>query len=355
MLEINGSYGEGGGQIVRTCLALSALTRTPFQAFDIRKGRCNSGLKAQHLHAVKALEQLCSAKVEGNSLASEELAFVPESFQSKNLNIDVGTAGSISLLLQALLMPCCFAPDKIKLSIVGGTDGKWAMPWDFFTEVYLPHIKPFCSLLDVELVRRGYFPKGGGKVIIKINPKYKISEFKDFGDLRAYLLDSGPKTELVDLVSLREIRGISHASSALERAEVAERQAKAAKQSLSSLNCPVKIDSKYYDSFCPGSGILLYADYERSRIGADALGERGKRSEEVGKEAASNLLKEISSGAPVDSHLADNLIPWLIFGGKMRVSEITNHTRTNMWAVEQFLGKTFETNDNLISCIAKKS
>ena len=353
MLEINGNYGEGGGQIVRTALALSALTGKPFHAHDVRKGRKDGGLKSQHLHAVKGLEFLCDAKAEGVFLGSPELTFSPGRIVGKNINIDVGTAGSVWLLLQALLMPCCFADDKVKLTITGGTDGKWAVPWDYFTNVYLPVIRPFCKSIDAELVRRGYFPKGGGKVILKVDPKYKLSEFKDFDDLRRYVVGSGPKLELVERGILNGVYGLSHASNALEKAEVADRQASTARRILSRLDCPIKVEKAYYDTLCPGSGIVLYADYGNSRLGADSLGERGKRSESVGEEAANNLLKEISSGAPVDSHLADNLIPWLIFGGKIRVSEITEHTRTNIWVVEQFFGKLFDVKDNLISVNAK--
>lgn len=348
MLEINGNYGEGGGQIVRTALALSTLTNDPFYVYDIRKGRKKGGLKAQHLHAVKALEQLCDAKVEHSFLGSSDLSFYPGLIKSKNLNVDVGTAGSISLLLQALLMPCCFADDKMKISITGGTDGKWAMPWDFFTNMYLPLIKPFCNI-DSELVKRGYYPKGGGKIILKISPKYKLSEFNDFNEFRQYLIQDGPSIDLTERGDLKGIYGVSHASSSLKQADVADRQAKSAKKYLSSINCPINISKEYYDTFCPGSGVFLCADYQNSRLGADALGEKGKRSEQVGEEAAKNLMKEINSEAPVDSHLADNLIPWLIFGGKIKVSEITPHTKTNMWVVEQFLGKTFDVNDNLIS------
>src|SRR3989338_7934417 len=143
MIKLDGSYGEGGGQITRTALALSALTGRPFEVDNIRKGRCDSGLKAQHLYCIKSLEELCNAKTNEIKLGSEYLRFIPGEFKAKNLEIEIGTAGSITLLLQAVLLPCLF--HKVKLTIIGGTDGKWAMPYDYFNEVF------FRRLLDNNL------------------------------------------------------------------------------------------------------------------------------------------------------------------------------------------------------------
>ena len=150
--------------------------------------------------------------------------------------------------------------------------------------------------------------------------------------------------ELAKQAGIAQIKGISNASKELENGEVAERQARAAKMRLASLNVPVQIQSEYQETLSTGSGIVLWALCDdNSRIGADALGDRGKRSEDVGAEAAGKLLAELKSGAAVDRHLADNLIPFLaLAGGTIKVSEITPHTLTNIYAVEQFLGKCFE-------------
>jgi RNA 3'-terminal phosphate cyclase (GTP) len=356
MLKIDGSYLEGGGQIIRTALALSSLTGESFEAFNIRKGRKAPGLKAQHLHCIKALEKLCNAKPGYVELASEKLRFIPGKLEGKTINIDIGTAGSVSLLLQSILLPSFFANRKTRIKLTGGTSGKWAMPYDFFANVLAPHLKKFCKKLELKLIRRGYYPAGGGKIEITVAPEYKLSDFENFNQFQKHLKENAPQINLTEQGHLVQIKGISHASTKLQSANVAERQAKAAKLILNKLNCPVQIQAEYADTFSPGSGITLWAIFSKDQeeidfknpifLGADALGERGKRAEVVGEEAANKLIKEINSKSPVDSHTADNLIPWLaLFGRQIKVSEITNHTKTNIWTCEQFLGKLFAINE----------
>ena len=351
MLKIDGSYGEGGGQIVRTALAFSSLTGIPFEMTNIRKGRKQPGLKAQHLHCIKGLEKLCSAKAGYASLGSEKLRFIPGRIEGKTISIDIGTAGSVSLLLQALLLPSFFAGSKVRLKISGGTTGKWAMPFDFFNEVFVPHIRKFVEKIDVTLERRGYYPAGGGKIDIKITPKYKLSDFENFAELRNHILENEKDINIIEQGNLLQIKGISHASINLEQAQVAERQAKSARTLIAQFNAPVQIKSEYSNTLSTGSGITLWAKFAVGEemdfinpiiLGADGLGEKGKRAEDVGKEAAEQLTKEIKSHAAVDYHTADNLIPFLVFGGKIKTSEITNHTKTNAWICEQFLGKMFD-------------
>ena len=339
MLEIDGSHGSGGGQIIRTALALSTITGKAFEAFNIRKGRPKPGLKAQHMHCIKALEQLCNAKSKFVELGSEKLIYEPEKIKGQTISIDIGTAGSVSLLLQSLLIPGFFSDNPVRLKITGGTSGKWAMPYDFFNNVFVPQIRKYCKEIDVKLIRRGYYPKGGGKIDIKITP------LKDKTKL--------PKLNSIDQGKLIQIKGISHSSKFLEKAQVAERQAKAAKLLLNKFEVPVNIQTEYTDTLCPGSGITLWAIFSKDPneidltnpiiLGADALGERGKPAEKVGQEAAEKLIKEIESKAPIDNHTADNLIPFLaLFGGQIKISQITNHTKTNIWVCEQFLDKKFE-------------
>lgn len=349
-IKIDGSYGSGGGQITRTALALSTITGKPFEAFNIRHGRKVSGLKAQHIHCVKALEKLCSAKSRLAIIGSEQLIYEPGKIQGKTISIDIGTAGSISLLLQSILLPCFFADQKTRLKITGGTSGKWAMPYDFFANIFVPQIRKYCKKIDVKLIRRGYYPKGGGKIDIKITPE------KDKESLPMLI-----STEQHNLI---QIKGISHASKFLEKAQVAERQAKAAKLLLNKLNCPIQIQTEYADTLCPGSGITLWAIFSKEKeeldiknpilLGSDALGEPGKRAEKVGQEAAQKLLKEIASKAPIDSHTADNIIPFLaMWNGKIKTSTITPHCKTNIWVCEQFFGKKFKLDpaNNIISTV----
>lgn len=352
MIKLDGAYMEGGGQIVRNALALSAITGKGFEVDNIRKGRCDSGLKPQHLHCVKAVSELCSAEIEDVETGSTRMKFLPKKIRAQNLDIDIGTAGSVTLLLQSVLIPAMFSNATMKLSIKGGTDVNWSMPVDYLHEVFLPHLQKYAAV-DYKLVRRGYYPKGSGLLELTIKPKYKLKDFDSFEEFHKYLRQQ-KKISLTEQGKLQQIKGVSHSSKLLEKARVAERQAQAAKLELSKYNVPIEITSEYCETLSPGSGITLWAifadneiDFDNPiRIGADALGEKGKQSEEIGKEAVDNLAREIKSGAPVDSHLEDNLIPFLgLFGGRIKVPEITKHTLTNIYVTEQFLNVKFNVDE----------
>ncbi|MBS3176870.1 RNA 3'-terminal phosphate cyclase, partial [Candidatus Woesearchaeota archaeon] len=170
MIEIDGSHGEAGGQIVRTALALSVLCGKAFRITNIRQGRPEPGLKAQHVQCIEALKKLCVCDVEGATLGSSTLTFTPGKFLPKNIEVNIGTAGSITLLLQSILLPCMFASKPITLKIMGGTDVKWAMPVDYFKEVLVPQLRRYCDI-DIKVIKRGYYPKGGGVVEISFRPK----------------------------------------------------------------------------------------------------------------------------------------------------------------------------------------
>jgi RNA 3'-terminal phosphate cyclase (GTP) len=353
MIRIDGSYKEGGGQIIRTSLALSALTQKPFEVDHIRKGREKPGLKNQHLFCIKAVKELCSAEVKGAEMGSDHVVFTPSRLKNKTLSIDIETAGSITLLLQSIMLPCMLAEGKAKISVRGGTDVKWSMPVDYLSDILLPQLRRYADI-DFKLKKRGYYPKGEGLVEIKINPKFNIERIKD-------RVEEAPRLDMIEQGNLMQIKGISHCSASLEPAKVAERQSLSAQSVLKRMKMENKISddvnvnirTEICETMSDGSGITLCAifstrkdDIDSSnpiRIGADSLGEKGKRSEEVGKEAAERLIKEISYGAPVDEYLADNLMPFLgLFGGKIKVAKISDHTLTNIYVVEKFLDVKFE-------------
>lgn len=356
MIILDGNQGEGGGQIVRTALALSSLTGKPFRITNIRANRKDAGLKAQHVQCIKALQQLCSAKADGAELGSKELLFIPGKITGKNTTIDIGTAGSITLLLQAILLPCMFANKTHKITITGGTDTQWSMPIDYFTNVVVPQYRRLAGI-QVKLLKRGYYPKGNGQVEITIQPQIKRNEFETFEAFQLAL-----KHKAFSLVNgqLMSIKGTSHASKDLANAQVAERQANSAKQILSNNKVPIDITTEYSDALSTGSGITLWAILSTDkedinaenpiRIGADTLGEQHKPAEQVGKEAAQKLIEELNMKAPVDSHQADNLIPIIALckPSKIKVTKITSHTITNMQITEAFLGKTFTIEENTI-------
>jgi RNA 3'-phosphate cyclase len=344
MIKIDGNHLEGGGQIVRTALAFATLLNKPVEVNNIRANRPKPGLKAQHLHCIKALQQLCNAKVGGAELGSESIRFLPDKIKSNKIKVDIGTAGSITLMLQSLLIPCLFKEKSTKIEIIGGTDVKWSPQIDYFKEIILPHFYKYAEKIELKLERRGYFPKGNGKITLLIKPKYNIENLE-------------PELNLTEQGTLAQIKGISHASANLQEAEVAERQANAAKIALTQFKVPITIQTTYSETDSTGSGITLIAIFSRDggyqdpiKLGADELGEKGIQAEDIGKKAANKLIQEINSKAPVDKHLADNLIPLLaLTKGKIKTSEITNHTKTNIYTVEKFSENKFHIEANLIS------
>lgn len=335
-IEISGDHLEGGGQILRTASALSVIARRPLKVFNIRAKRPKPGLKPQHLHILKALARLSGAEAKGLTLDSREITFYPsEDIKISQLDIDVGTAGAIGLILQPLLLVGAFAPRGITLTIKGGTSGKGAVPVEYYPQVIFPILKRSGLNADLQIKRRGYYPKGGGQVEIDIQS-----------------LKAGKPIELVDPGKLLKITGLSCASKTLGARKVAERQIQAARVILAKeLACPFKIGSQYADTLSLGSELNLYAHTEKGAIlGSDARGQPHKTAEEVGREAAKELIKEVRSGCACDYHLADNLIPWLaLLGGRIKTSSISLHTQTNIWVCEQFFGPLFKLEENTIS------
>lgn len=349
MIEIDGSYLEGGGSIARVAMALSALTGKEFKVTEMRLGRKVPGLKAQHLMAVKALKEICGAETNKIEIGSTELEFKPGKVRKGVFEIDIGTAGSITLLLQALLLPCMFAPGKVTLKIKGGTSGKWQASVDYLQNILLPQLKKFVSKISVKILRRGYYPKGGGEVLVEIWPKFKLGE----------KLDEVPRIELLEQGILEQVKGVVNCSRILEKAEIGERVKGSAKKELKRLNCPVNIRVEYGESLSPGGEIVLWAVFSDGEIdfnnpvilGGDALAEKGKTSEKVGLEAALELISEIESRGCVDKHLGDQILMFmgLLPGSKIKVSEVTKHCRTNIHVIEKFLDVKFEVKGKEIS------
>lgn len=353
MIQLDGSHLEGGGALVRVALALSVLTGQEFSVTNIRAGREQRGLKAQHLHAIKALQKICNAETNEIEIGSTELHFKPGKIKSGTYEIDIGTAGSITLLLQALILPCLFAPRTVTLKIKGGTSGKWQASVDYLQNVLLPHLHRFVDKIEVKILKRGYYPKGGGEVEIKIIPRFKLSEFNSFELFWENLQPKCAQMKLIEQGKVEQVRGVINLSQELEEKDVAERIRKSAVEILRPLEVPIDIRIEHVHNLSTGGEIILWAvcsqngkvDYDNPvLLGGDALIEMGKRSEEVGKEAAQELMAEIQSNAAVDHHLADQLIMFmgLLPGSGILTSEVTKHALANMYVVEQFLPVKFE-------------
>ena len=347
MIHIDGSYMEGGGQIVRTALALSTLTGKPFRIDKIRHNRSRPGLKPQHLSCIDALKQLANAQVKGAQAGSDSVGFFPGKIKVATLCIDIGTAGSITLLLQSLLLPCMFADAPVRIKIKGGTDTRWSIPIDYFTNVILPFFNELASI-EIKNMRRGFYPKGQGFLDISVSPRYHLNDFTTIEELIAHLFNSVSRIHLTRKPAQIRIEGISFASSQLEGAGVAERQAEGAAKRIGS-RFALKIDSKYQDTVSPGTVITLWTVSKEGQacFGADALGERGVRADKIGAMAARKLLKVLNSNAALDHHLADNLIPLLaLVGGTIKTNKITGHIRSNIYVCEQFLDVAFSIDEN---------
>jgi RNA 3'-phosphate cyclase len=342
MIHIDGSFMEGGGQIVRTALALSTLTGKPFRVDKIRHNRPKPGLKRQHISCIDALMQLAHARADGAQPGSTGLEFFPGQISGQSIFIDIGTAGSITLLLQSLLLPCMFAAAPVRIEIKGGTDTKWSIPIDYFHQVILPYFNKFAAC-KINTIKRGYYPKGHGMVDITVSPRAHLKNFKNINELAVDLKNAVSEFLLENKPQITEIRGISSASQHLKGAQVAERQAQGAGEVLER-DYPVTIRCGYQNTASTGSVITLWTASKACHgiAAADALGEKGVRAEKVGAAAAQKLLAVLNSNAVVDHHLADNLVPLLaLVGGTLVTDKITDHIRSSIYVCEKFLDVAF--------------
>ncbi|MBU4299050.1 RNA 3'-terminal phosphate cyclase [Patescibacteria group bacterium] len=360
MITLDGGYLEGGGQIVRTALALSVITKKPCCIFNIRKNRPKPGLMTQHLLGMRALAQLCSGALEGDELGSEEIKFFPGETYRDRVSVKIPTAGSITLVLQTLIPPALFAPKPIEISFEGGaTDTFFSPTIDHFRYVFLKVLEKMAEVgpppIEINILKRGYYPEGGAKINVKIFPITKIDNTPEQGDrrIKAYHLNS---LNLIERGKLEKILVISGAANILKNKKVAERQIMGVREVFGKLKLPIEERVEYEQTQSPGSQICLIAEFKNTVIGADNLGKLGKRAEDVGKEAALELLKEEKSQACLDKHLADQILPYMALAPKksqVTVSEITNHCKTNIWVIEKFVAGKFEIKENLISWIPK--
>ncbi len=331
MIEIDGSLGEGGGQILRSSLALAAVLNKEVRVFNIRAGRSEPGLKPQHLTGAKAVAELCQASVNGLELNSTEFVFKPGRLRDGDFRFEVGTAGSITLVLQALMPLLPFAPGRISIEVIGGTDVKWSPPIDYVRMVALPLLRRMGLNVEIQVLKRGHYPKGGGQ-------------------LRAFS-ESSKKLSLLKgqtIGRLQRIRGVSHVTNLPNH--VADRQRASAMETIAANNLPrPEIDvevSRNNGHLGPGSGLVLQADSENSAVlGGDCLGEKGLPAEDVGAQASQTLIEEIRSGCFLDRHMGDMVVPFLALAegsSDVTVSQVTQHTLTNVDVAEAIAGVQFD-------------
>jgi len=330
LIEIAGDYLEGGGQIVRTVVALSALLTKSVEITEIRKGRPKPGLKMQHIAAINCAKELCNAEVIGNKLHSEELIFKPkEKVKPSKFSVNISTAGSISLVLQTIMLPSLLI--DLKLRIIGGTNVAWSPPIEFYQRLLFPFLKRMGARFGAKVSKRGYFPKGNGSV--------NFSSSKAKLPLKPIRLDN--------FLGAEEVAIFSHSSDLPK--EVSLNQASAAKklilEKFPDVAFPKTIEFKEQSNTI-GSGITLIAlDSEGNALSGSSLGRKGKPAAVVGKEAAEKLLSEISAGKAVDYHAADQLVPFMALAkgqSTIHCSKLTKHCLTNIAVCEKLLGVKFE-------------
>lgn len=318
MLTIDGSTGEGGGQVLRTSLALSAVTGTPFRMEGIRAKRNRPGLLRQHLTAVRAMAEVCSARVSGAELGSGALTFEPGRAKHGTYEFLVGTAGSATLVFQTVLPALLATVGESRIIFEGGTHNAWAPPFDFIQETFLPLLRRMGAHVEIELERHGFYPAGGGRFVARIA--------------------GGAPLSGLDVTERGNIESVQICALVSEIPEhVAEREVRTLAQGLADL--PIELQTVSVKSRGPGNVALVKVRSANLSETFTAFGERGVKAETIAHRLAGEVRKYVASGVPVGEHLADQLlIPLALAGvGEFVTGEPSLHTRTNVEVIALFL------------------
>jgi RNA 3'-terminal phosphate cyclase (ATP) len=330
VIEIDGSQKSGSGTILRLSVALAAIIGQPLHIINIRQNRPQSGLRPQHLEAVLTASRLCNAEVQGAELDSRELWLKPGRVTGGIVESEIGTAGSIPMLVMTVLPICVFAEKTVQLHISkGGTDVSHSPTINYVRYVLLPTLKRMGINATLTVHKYGYYPKGMGEITITVEPSHFLNSLRleDFGEITS-------------------IKGVSVCTFLADR-KVAERQAAKADEYLKQkgYKADIQVINDKSNPLQKGSSLVLWAETNTNTIlGADAIGELKKTSETVGLEAAEKLFTEVSAKPTADVHLADILIPYIAMAkGKSAflTRTISDHLETNMWLAETMLNVRF--------------
>lgn len=327
VIEIDGAYGEGGGQLVRTAVAVAAVKGLPIRVYNVRARRRNPGLAPQHVAAVRAVAALCDADCTGVEPRSTVLTFAPRALRGGDFEWDVGTAGSVTLVLQAVLPALVAARDRCRAAIRGGTDVPAAPPADYLRLVLLPLLAAMGVRAELTIARRGYYPRGGGEVRLTVEPTARLQPFvvDDAGPLRGIAIDAH----------------VAH----LPR-EIAQRMADAAR---SVLRASVPVQERVEvvapeRAVGPGGAILLRALTQHATLGAAAVAERGVRAEDLGRRSAESLLRDLGAQATLDVHAADQMLVYMALAhgrSSFRTAAVSSHARTAMALLQRLAATRF--------------
>ncbi|KAJ8925822.1 hypothetical protein NQ315_009673 [Exocentrus adspersus] len=341
IVEIDGSLLEGGGQILRVAVTLCALKKIAVRIRKIRGGRSKPGLMEQHLKGVELARDICNARVKGLALGSTEIEFHPGELRG---GTQVKTAGSISLLLQVALPCVIFAPTPSTLALCGGTNAEMAPQIDYTVEVFRPILEKFGATFDFSLTKRGYFPRGGGEVEVRVEPVKSLNAIN--------MEEQGNITTIYGWSFVAGVLPISLAH------QVADSATNALRNVFNDVNIETyKEDRNVAPDNC--SGIILVAETDTKCIlGSSALGKRTEKAEITGKKAADDLLDTIRFGACVDQHSQDQIIIFMALAkgvSKVKVGPVTMHTKTAIFVVEtltkvKFIIHPVNEHANIIEC-----
>ncbi|MCL2607141.1 MAG: RNA 3'-terminal phosphate cyclase [Methanomassiliicoccaceae archaeon] len=324
MLEIDSSKGEGGGQVVRSSVALSAITGIEAKLTRIRENRPTNGLSKQHCIAVKAVADMTGSEVTGNYTGSRELLFKPGNSRTSDIKLDIGTAGSISLVLQAVMLAGRNHDTMLRVDVRGGTNVMWAPPIDSYQQILFPLMERMGINARLEIIDRGFYPEGGGRVIAELEPINRISPL---------VIDT--------LGTLKRVEGVCYIQHLKDR--IKDEMIASCIDALGA-ECSVNIDVQRMNGNSKGAGMSLVAVYENGRLGSSVLTTKGHPAKQAGEDIAKDLLKEIGSGATMDIHTADQLLPYMAMAdgpSEFTVSRISRHLLSQMDTLETFLDVRF--------------
>ena len=321
MIHIDGSFGEGGGQVLRTSLTLSLLTGQPFEIYNIRARRKKPGLMPQHLKCVEAAKLISRAQVKGDKIGSMHLIFEPGVVTPGEYRIDIGTAGSTSLVLHTIYLPLARLSRESSLTITGGTHVNWSPCYHFLSLHWLHYLQKIGFDLKLTMDRAGFYPKGDGKIRVEILPAKNL--------------------KTIDLLSRGELKQISGISAVANLDfSIAERQRNRSLKGLERLGYEARISLEKMPSRYKNTMMLLRAEFEHGSGCFTALGAIGKRAEKVADEALEDLVEYLGSDGCIDKYLADQLIlPLSLVRGQsvFSTSKVTNHLLTNVEIVKKFI------------------
>lgn len=322
MVRIDGSYGEGGGQIIRTSVSLAAITGQSVEIQNIRAKRSKPGLQPQHLMAVKAAADLCAAELTGADKGSTILVFEPtKKVEAGDYRFEINTAGSAPLVAQTVIMPLVLTGQRSTVSITGGTHNPMAPSSDYLERVYAPALREMGVSITIESPRAGFYPAGGGEINIELTGSSSLFPIS--------------KLERLPLRLEAIITTYALGNNVFNRA----------RETIGESIEYIKVRHEEKDSNGPGAAVVIIAEHGGGSAGFTGLGEKGKPMEKVAEEAVGQYLQWEASGAPIDEHLADQLVLPATFASgesRWRTPVVTEHLRTVLWLVGQFIPIDFE-------------